>query len=58
MANPLTHLHDSLSAELHNGDDEQCLEPAKDIRLLLTAHPSPRPSNRLTRTEAMTQLTP
>jgi hypothetical protein len=34
--NPLTLLHDALSAGLHNEDDEQCLELAKDIRLLLT----------------------
>jgi hypothetical protein len=33
---PLTLLHDALSAGLHNEDDEQCLELAKDIRLLLT----------------------
>ncbi len=34
--NPLTLLHDALSAGLHNEDDNQCLELAKDIRLLLT----------------------
>jgi hypothetical protein len=34
--NPLTLLHDALSAGLHSEDDEQCLELAKDIRLLLT----------------------
>jgi hypothetical protein len=34
--NPLTLLHDALSAGLHNEDDAQCLEIAKDVRLLLT----------------------
>jgi hypothetical protein len=34
--NPLTLLHAALSAGLHNEDDEQCLELAKDVRLLLT----------------------
>lgn len=35
-ANPLTLLHDALSAGLHNEDDVECLSIAKDIRLVLT----------------------
>ena len=35
-ANPLTLLHDALSAGLHNEDDVDCLAIAQDIRLVLT----------------------
>jgi hypothetical protein len=35
--NPLTLLHDALSAELHNLDDEKCVELAADIRMVLGA---------------------
>lgn len=35
-ANPLTLLHDALSAGLHNEDDVDCLSIAQDIRLVLT----------------------
>jgi hypothetical protein len=34
--NPLTLLHKALSEDLHNGTDEECLEIAKDIRLVLS----------------------
>lgn len=34
--NPLTLLHDALSAGLHNDDDVECLAIAHDIRLVLT----------------------
>jgi hypothetical protein len=33
--NPLTLLHNALSKRLHQGTDEQCLERAKDIRLIM-----------------------
>ena len=35
-ANPLTLLHDALSAGLHSEDDVECLYIARDIRLVLT----------------------
>jgi hypothetical protein len=34
--NPLTLLYKALSEDLHNGTDEECLEIAQDIRLVLS----------------------
>ena len=34
--NPLTLLHRALSEDLHNGTDEECLEIAQDIRVVLS----------------------